>query len=224
MTAHARPSTPADALTALIEGNRRFVTDQPAHPNQDAARRRSSAITGQRPFAVILGCSDSRVAAEIIFDQGLGDLFVVRTAGHLAGTDVLASIEFGVTVLGAPLVAVLGHDNCGAITAALTAHDTGTLPPGFLRTIVERISPEILTAQAAGITDRDAIGQHHVAHTAELLLQRSALLTDAVTSHRAAIVAITYQLHNGHVHLVAQHGPALTEASPPPAQSALAHS
>ncbi|MCX2951398.1 carbonic anhydrase [Lentzea sp. NEAU-D7] len=212
MAVTARPSTSSEALAALVEGNRRFVADQPAHPNQDAARRRSSAGTGQRPFAVVLGCSDSRVAAEIVFDQGLGDLFVVRTAGHLAGTDVLASVEFGVTVLGAPLVVVLGHDNCGAITAALTAHDTGTLPPGFLRTIVERIGPEVLAAHSAGITDRDAIGQLHVEHTAEMLLQRSALLTDAVTSHHAAIVAMTYQLDNGRVHLVAQHGDALTAA------------
>lgn len=215
MAVTTSPSTPSEALTALLEGNHRFVTDRPAHPNQDAARRRSSATTGQHPFAVVLGCSDSRVAAEIVFDRGLGDLFVVRTAGHLAGTDVLASIEFGVTVLGAPLVVVLGHDNCGAITAALTAHDTGTLPPGFLRTIVERIGPEILTARSAGITDRDAIGRRHVEHTAEMLLQRSAALTDAVTSGQAAIVAMTYQLDNGRVHLVARHGDALTSPAVP---------
>src|SRR5919202_3466831 len=100
------PNTPDDALTFLLDGNARFVAGQADHPNQDAARRETSA-NAQRPFAVLFGCSDSRVAAEIIFDRGLGDLFVVRTAGHLVGAEVLASVEYGVAVLGTPLVVVL---------------------------------------------------------------------------------------------------------------------
>lgn len=86
--------TPDDALAMLLEGNQRFVAGTPEHPNQDAARRAETA-PAQSPFAVLFGCSDSRLAAEIIFDRGLGDLFVVRTAGHVAGTEVLGSIEFG---------------------------------------------------------------------------------------------------------------------------------
>src|SRR5215831_3419732 len=97
-----RPATPDDALLELLAGNERFVTGARVHPHQDAERRAALAV-GQRPFAVVFGCSDSRLAAEIIFDRGLGDLFVVRTAGHIIGAEVQASIEYGVTVLGAPL-------------------------------------------------------------------------------------------------------------------------
>src|SRR5262247_2312937 len=104
------------ALAELRAGNDRFVTGTRVHPNQDAEHRAALA-NAQRPFAVVFGCSDSRLAAEIIFDRGLGDLFVVRTAGHIIGPEVLASIEYGVTILGATLVVVLGHDSCGAIQA-----------------------------------------------------------------------------------------------------------
>src|SRR5512144_3399118 len=102
--------TPARAWQALREGNARFVAGRREHPNQDVDRR-AQLTSGQNPFAVVFGCSDSRVAAEIIFDRGLGDLFVVRTAGHVIGAEVLASIDYGVAVLDAPLVVVLGHDS-----------------------------------------------------------------------------------------------------------------
>src|SRR5499427_2160342 len=115
-----RTDTPAEALTELLAGNHRFVTGQRVHPHQDAERRAAVAVA-QRPFAVVFGCSDSRLAAEIIFDRGLGDLFVVRTAGHIIGPEVSASIEYGVLVLGVPLLVVLGHDSCGAIRAAYDA-------------------------------------------------------------------------------------------------------
>src|SRR5882757_11398177 len=121
------PTDPDQALRLLLAGNRRFVLGRREHPNQDAARRTETA-PGQRPFAVLFGCSDSRLAAEIIFDRGLGDLFVVRTAGHVIGPEVLGSIEYGVTVLGTPLIAVLGHDTCGAVGAAMRAVHDGALP------------------------------------------------------------------------------------------------
>ncbi|WP_037625545.1 carbonic anhydrase [Streptomyces aureus] len=122
--------TPRDAFDLLMAGNQRFVSGTPEHPNQDATRRTEIAPS-QQPFAVLFGCSDSRLAAEIIFDRGLGDLFVVRTAGHVAGTEVLGSIEFGVSVLNAPLVVVLGHDSCGAVAAARSALENGQTPGGF---------------------------------------------------------------------------------------------
>src|ERR671928_2221925 len=109
-----RTPTPRDAFELLLAGNQRFVAGTPEHPNQDAARRAETAPS-QQPFAVLFGCSDSRLAAEIIFDRGLGDLFVVRTAGHLVGAEVLASIEYGVAVLDTPLVVILSHDSCGAV-------------------------------------------------------------------------------------------------------------
>src|SRR5690606_21414122 len=117
-------ATPREAFELLLAGNQRFVAGVPEHPNQDAARR-AEVAPSQRPFAVLFGCSDSRLAAEIIFDRGLGDLFVVRTAGHVMGPEVIGSIEFGVDVLECPLVVVLGHEGCGAVAAACAALENG---------------------------------------------------------------------------------------------------
>src|SRR5437667_11475103 len=117
--------TADEAFEVLLAGNRRFVAGNPEHPNQDAARRRDVA-PAQAPFAVLFGCSDSRLAAEIIFDRGLGDLFVVRTAGHVMGPEVLGSIEHAVATLDPPPGAVLWHGSCGGIAAALGASRGGT--------------------------------------------------------------------------------------------------
>jgi carbonic anhydrase len=136
--------TPAQAWQRLQDGNARFVADAMQHPSQGAAHR-AAVAREQHPYAVLFGCSDSRVAAEIIFDQGLGDLFVVRTAGHVLDTTVIGSIEYGVDVLGAPLVVVLGHDHCGAVGAATEALLTGRMPTGFVRAVVDRVIPSLLT-------------------------------------------------------------------------------
>jgi carbonic anhydrase len=197
--------TPDEALTYLLDGNQRFVAGQADHPNQDAARREASANV-QRPFAVLFGCSDSRVAAEIIFDRGLGDLFVVRTAGHLVGAEVLASIEYGVAVLDVPLVVILSHDSCGAVGAALQAHDSAVLPPGNLRRIVERLSPEILAARAQGVTDADEIARFHGRATARGLLEQSALIRERVEAGVCGIAVLAYQLVDGRTHIVGGHG------------------
>jgi carbonic anhydrase len=199
------PRTPDEALRFLLDGNARFVTGTVEHPNQDAERREAAANT-QRPFAVLFGCSDSRVAAEIIFDRGLGDLFVVRTAGHLVGAEVLASIEYGVTVLGAPLVVVLSHDSCGAVGAALQAHDSGVMPPGHLRRIVERLTPEILVARADGISDPDEVSRLHGRATAQALLELSALVRERVEGGACGIAVLAYRLVDGHTHLIGAHG------------------
>ena len=127
-----RPTTPTEAWSVLAAGNARFMAGSREHPNQDIGLRTKLAAK-QRPFAVFFGCADSRVAAEIIFDQGLGDLFVVRTAGHVVDASVLGSMEFGVGVLGIPLIVILGHDSCGAVSAAIDAVHTGAMPPGFVR-------------------------------------------------------------------------------------------
>ena len=111
----------------------------------------------------MFGCADSRVAAEIIFDQGLGDMFVVRTAGHVIDSAVLGSIEYAVTVLDVPLIVVLGHDSCGAVQATLTALDDGVIPGGYVRDLVERVTPSILTGRREGLTRVDEFEAHHVA-------------------------------------------------------------
>jgi carbonic anhydrase len=199
------PMTPDEALRYLLDGNARFVAGQADHPNQDAARRAESANV-QRPFAVLFGCSDSRVAAEIIFDRGLGDLFVVRTAGHLVGPEVLASIEYGAAVLDVPLVVVLSHDSCGAVGAALQAHESAVTPPGNLRRIVERLTPEILAARAQGITDVDAVARFHGLATAQTLLEQSAPLRERVEAGVCGIAVLDYQLVDGRTHIVGAHG------------------
>ncbi len=199
------PATPDEALRFLLDGNERFVTGQVAHPNQDAERR-AEAANGQRPFAALFGCSDSRVAAEIVFDRGLGDLFVVRTAGHLVGEEVLASVEYAVGVLGTPLVVVLSHDSCGAVGAALEAHSSGVTPPGHLRHIVERLTPEVLEARKQQVTDPDEVTRMHGRRTALTLLDSSAVVRERVEAGECAVVVLAYRLVDGRTHVVAAHG------------------
>ncbi|TWV38552.1 carbonic anhydrase [Streptomyces misionensis] len=204
MTDALTPS-PDDAFELLLSGNQRFVTGSPEHPNQDAARRAETA-PAQRPFAVLFGCSDSRLAAEIIFDQGLGDLFVVRTAGHVVGAEVLGSIEYGVSVLDCPLVVVLGHDSCGAVAAARAAADGGRAPAGFVRDVVERVTPSVLAARAAGHDREEDILHEHIRHSVGLLLDRSRVLAERVAAGRLGVAGLSYRLADGSARLVSSHG------------------
>jgi carbonic anhydrase len=195
--------TPGEALAELLAGNRRFVAGERIHPNQDAEHRAAIAAE-QRPFAVLFGCSDSRLAAEIIFDRGLGDLFVVRTAGHVLGAEALASIEYGVTVLAAPLIVVLGHDSCGAIQAtrdALNAgYHTGAFPIGRgLRPIIDRVKPSLRYAEEHGIADVTAV---HIQHTVDMILRYSQAVADLVTDGRCDVVGLSYHLADGRTTLV----------------------
>lgn len=196
-----RPTTPAEAWAVLKAGNARFVAGEQAHPNQDIHSRDRLAVK-QRPFAVFFGCADSRVAAELIFDQGLGDLFVVRTAGHVVDPSVLGSLEFGVAVLDAPLIVVLGHDSCGAISATLDAVESGQMPGGFLRDIVERVTPSVLTARRVGRLSTDDVEREHVRHTTRLLAERSATIHDRIDAGRLAIVGAEYRLAHGEARLL----------------------
>jgi carbonic anhydrase len=205
-----RPTTPAEAWSALREGNERFVRGEMIHPSQGVDHR-SEVSVAQYPFAVIFGCSDSRVAAEIIFDQGLGDVFVVRTAGHVLDTTVIGSIEYGVDVLGASLVVVLGHDSCGAVAAATAALTTGELPTGFVRAIVDRVIPSIVNLGggdpgALATLDPAALGHEHVRHTVQMLQGYSRSLAEAVADGRVAIVGLEYTLADGTVHLTESLG------------------
>ncbi|MGB2568947.1 carbonic anhydrase [Micromonospora citrea] len=193
---------PTEALAELLAGNRRFVTGAPRHPNQDAVHR-AAVADGQHPFAVVVGCSDSRLAAEIIFDRGLGDLFVVRTAGHTAGPEVLGSVEYAVSVLGTPLVVVLGHDSCGAVQAARQAARTGTTPPGHLGAVVDAVTPSVRRAAAQGVDDVDGIVDIHIARTVEALLDNSSVLAAEVAAGRCAVVGLSYRLAAGEARTVA---------------------
>ncbi len=205
-----RSLTPAQAWSVLQDGNARFVADEMQHPSQSVDRR-TEVAQEQTPFAVIFGCADSRVAAEIIFDQGLGDLFVVRTAGHVLDTTVVGSIEFGVDLLHTPLVVVLAHDRCGAVGAATKALTTGELPRGFVRAIVDRVIPSIVGLKdhgPAGLASLDAatLGREHTRHTVQMLQSYSAGLAEAVAEGRCAIVGVEYTLADGQITLVTSVG------------------
>jgi carbonic anhydrase len=195
---------PKDALTLLLDGNRRFVRGDIEHPHQDADRR-AAVAPGQRPFAVLFGCSDSRLAAEIIFDRGLGDLFVVRTAGHVVGAEVLGSIEYGVALLETPLVAVLGHDSCGAVAAALQAARDGQMPAGALRSVVERVLPHVLAAGGPD-ADPDEAGEAHLRFVVDLLASESAVIADRIDRGQCAVVGLSYRLADGAVRVVDGRG------------------
>lgn len=213
-TARTRPTTPAAALAELWAGNSRFVSGTRVHPHQDAEHRAALAST-QTPYAVILGCSDSRLAAEIIFDQGLGDLFVVRTAGHTIGPEVLGSIEYAVTVLRTPLVVVLGHNSCGAVQAALETLQSGTASVGYVAAVVAGVAPSVELAHRRSIDDVDGIVDVHIEHTATQLLSRSAALANAAETGDCAVVGLSYSLSDGRVKML----PAAAGSSHPAGQT-----
>jgi carbonic anhydrase len=194
-------TTPVSAWKALKEGNERFVAGKPAHPSQ-SVEHRASLAAGQHPIAAILGCADSRVAAELIFDQGLGDVFVVRTAGQAIDSAVLGSIEYAVTVLNVPLIVVLGHDSCGAVKAAIGAIDDGAIPGGFVRDVVERVAPSILLGRRDGLTRVDEFEERHVRETVAQLVDRSSAIAERLAAGTLGIAGITYRLAVGHAELV----------------------
>ena len=191
-------TSPVTAWKALKEGNERFVAGEPAHPSQ-SIEHRAKLAHAQKPTAVLFGCADSRVAAEIIFDQGLGDMFVVRTAGHVIDPAVLGSIEYAVTVLNVPLIVVLGHDSCGAVQATLAALDDGVMPGGYVRDIVERITPSVLQGRHAGLTRVDEFETRHVNDTVTQLRVRSSSIASGLAAGTLAIVGLTYHLADGRV-------------------------
>jgi carbonic anhydrase len=197
--------TPALAWRRLREGNERFVSGETSHPNQDASRR-SSLVENQHPFAVIFGCSDSRLAAEIIFDVGLGDVFVVRTAGQVIDDAVLGSLEYSIGVLGVPLIVVLGHDSCGAVSATKSAVETGQMPTGFIRDLVERITPSVLTSLRNDQTEVNDMVVEHVKQTSQRLVDSSRVISDAIEKGQAAVIGLSYSLAEGHAELVSGIG------------------
>jgi carbonic anhydrase len=203
--------TPSQSWKEMSEGNDRFVTGAPAHPRQNVDLR-NELIEAQNPTAALFGCSDSRLSAEIIFDKGLGDLFVVRNAGQIISDSVVGSLEYAVGVLGVPLIVVLGHDNCGAVKGAIAmlGPDAVDLPP-HIATLVTRITPAIRrVAGAAGLfspngtldpkaVDALAVGREHLRDTIAELLESSELITAAIAEGSLAVVGANYQLGQGRV-------------------------
>jgi carbonic anhydrase len=189
--------SPDDALQKLMEGNQRFVQHQPQYPDQTAARLREVAQV-QHPFATVLSCADSRVPAEIIFDQGIGDIFDVRIAGNISTPEALGSIEYAVALLGTPVLMVLGHERCGAVTAAVQNESL----PGEIGSFVRAILPAVERVKGkAGDTVDNAVTAN-VQYQIEQL-KRSPLLTEQLQSGKLKIVGGRYDLDTGTVTMVA---------------------
>lgn len=189
------------ALARLREGNRRFAAGERSENLADF-RRRAELVAGQRPFAVVLGCSDSRVPAEIVFDQGLGDLFVIRIAGNIVAPSQIGSVEFAVAQFGVGLVVVMGHTQCGAIAATLESLQRGGEPPsGNLDSIVNRIRPSVEGLLRTSLrTDRAALAREAV--RANVRASVDALSASGVLSQRIAdgsllVVGAVYALETG---------------------------
>jgi carbonic anhydrase len=186
-------------MRLLSEGNARYVANDP-RPRDFAAERASRAL-GQAPVATILSCADSRVAPELAFDQGPGQLFVVRLAGNVVTTEVLASIEFGAAILDTPLVVVLGHTGCGAVGATLASLRDGTEHPGHLDALVTAIAPAIEPVlNEPGDVEANAV-RANVRHAVDRLRTAPPLLSDLVDRGELRVVGGVYDLATGRVEL-----------------------
>lgn len=186
-----------DALDRLMEGNARFVAARLENPNR-TSERRVQLLGGQQPFAAILGCADSRVPPEVIFDQGLGDLFVLRVAGNVAGDHMVASVEYAVAHLGVGLVMVLGHSRCGAVTATLHKHAT----EGHLPKLAALIEPACVQTHGAPGDPVEQVARVHARRMAARLREESAILATAAAEARVRIVAAYYVLESGRVEVL----------------------
>jgi carbonic anhydrase len=188
--------SPDAALQKLMEGNQRFIDHQPQYPDQSALRLQEVAIA-QHPFATILSCADSRVPAEIVFDQGIGDIFDVRIAGNIATHEAIGSIEYAVVLLGSPLLMVMGHERCGAVTAAVQNESL----LGDISTFVKAIKPAVEKVKSQ---PGDAVENAVVANVQYQIeqLKRSQLLTEQVRSGKLKIVGGRYDLDTGKVTII----------------------
>ena len=197
---------PKDAWRLLEAGNKRFVVGEPLHPRQDVEHR--AELSGQQqPKVAIFGCADSRLSAEIIFDVGLGDAFVVRNAGQVISDSVIGSLEYAVSVLGVRLILVLGHDQCGAVLAAMRSQRADASPlPAHIQRIIDQIVPAVQRVAAAeGVKPGDdslddtAVGREHLRDTVTDLLEESELISEAIAAGTLAVVGANYRLAEGKV-------------------------
>jgi len=206
LTAPAPNDTPADpdaALARLMRGNRRFVRGRAKHPVDSDERRRASVGT-QTPFAAVLACADSRVPPEIIFDQGLGDLFVVRVAGNIPGPDEIASLAYAAEHVGVDLILVVGHEGCGAVKTTIEVVD-GNIDPGEYAPLTDAIAPAVEAAQRSGASGADLLPasvEENVRLVTAQIPERSDGIAREIQRREIAVVGAIYHLQNGRVTLV----------------------
>lgn len=189
--------TPQEALERLLVGNRRYAAIQQVYPRQSMYHRQM-LLEGQSPIAAILSCSDSRVPAELVFDQGLGDLFIVRTAGHAIDELVIASLEYAVFALHVPLIVVMGHTFCGAINAVLK----NDALPGSLPHLMQQLQPALETIDRHAENVVEQAVQANSRYTIDRLLQGSPILRDTYEQGQLNIVAAYYDLNSGRVEIL----------------------
>ena len=191
--------TAEEALEKLLDGNARFASGNSSHPDQ-SFERRAELLAGQHPFAVIVGCSDSRIAPEVLFDQGLGDIFVIRTAGQVLDNASLGSIEYAVEHLGVPLVMVLGHDSCGAVSATVQGGEVS----GHLASLVQFIQPAVDAAREAGNESLvlDSSIDNNIWNIVEQLESTQPILSEKVEGGEVMIVGARYHLDSGEVEIL----------------------
>jgi len=186
---------PAEAIAKLKEGNARYTSGNLQHPGQ-TTERRAELTKSQHPFAIILSCSDSRVPPEIVFDQGLGDLFIVRVAGNVLNDEGLGSIEYGVEILGARFIVVLGHQSCGAIDAAMKTVAAKGKAPGHIQSLVTAIKP-VVDSTPKG--DLDTMIKANVKHVVDALRSSTPILKARVESGDVQVMGGYYTLDTGAV-------------------------
>ena len=191
--------TPDEALAILREGNRRFCDGSPIPPQQTGAQRRASLAQAQAPFCVLVGCSDSRVPPELLFGRGLGELFIVRNAGNTVDTAALGSVEYGVGVLGCPLVVVLGHESCGAVVAAVSVVEKNAMFPGVIGEMIQPIIPTVLSARGKSGELLSNSVRANAQRVAARLKTQSPVLQDAMQAGKVKVVAAHYSLSDGDV-------------------------
>lgn len=201
---HHTPLTAASAaLTSLIDGNERFANGNATRPHQTAQWRRY-LHDRQRPIAAVLGCSDSRVPTEIVFDVGLGDLFVMRTAGHIVDESVLGSLSYAIDVLNVSLVVVVGHENCGAIAAAVdelthVKDPNSHISPNYL---VNSVAPAIRAASERGNVNTGDVERRHLTNMSARLAARCGPLRDGLTDQTLGLATMHYDLRSGKAELL----------------------
>lgn len=197
--------TAQEALERLKQGNQRFVSGQMAHVKMLSHQQRAEMAESQEPFAIVLGCSDSRVPAEMVFDQGLGDLFVIRVAGNIVAPSQVGSVEFAAESFGCPVVIVLGHTHCGAIKSTINALMNPKAPPSAnLMSIVNRVRPSVeILLQTELKDDLDKLSQHavrsNVFASVNQLRHGSAVLENLIAQGKLKVVGAEYSLETGEV-------------------------
>ncbi len=196
----------AQAWQRLQAGNARFVNNRLEHPDCSSIRR-AEVAKGQHPFAIVLTCSDSRVPPEILFDTGLGDIFVVRVAGNTADAAAIGSIEYAVEHLHVPLVVVLGHERCGAVQAAVQAVAKHEAAPGHLPAIIDPIVPAVNAARGRPGDEVENAVQENVTRVVARLKSSGPVLAEAIHEHHLAILGARYDLDTGQVTQISQPQP-----------------